>query len=317
MIASSLILSVVAFFGQGAQPVSLSHTFVKGEKNVYHVSSHLQMESREAGLTTWLPQDLDISYKFTTINNELLPDGGVKLHYVRPGATEVEGETFDTPAKTTTLKEVNEVDLVLSRANEVISHSEPVHKGAKWFIPTPSGQKDLGAFLGQFVNELFRLSIFAGSLDNSLDFSPRLPLEKVKVGDTWKRTIGYQPQKLKGADTMAIQRLDYVYTYVGPMDSDGRKVTRISAKLSFDTDLAKFATQLAGTDTGLKSLPIHLTASIDFDLDPKTLKTLEADATSEGGFAVFFTDSPDEAAEEVKLKGRTSLELVGSALLPK
>lgn len=308
------ILAALSLLGQ--QPTTLARIYASGEKNQYEVLSHLQVESRQKGLETWIPSDIDLNYKFTTQVTALLPDGVAKVHYLRPTVTQIYGETFDEPAKTTVDKLNLNYELTVSPANEILNQFDAGKKVGKWSSSAMKGQQDLGAFLGQFVSELYRLSVFAGSLDNALDFSPKFPLTSVKVGDTWKRTVGYQPQKLKGKGDMAVQRIDYVYTYKGLVDSsDGRKVVRVSASLAINSDLAAFATQLAGQDTGLKEMPLKLNSGIDFDLDPKTMKTLSAAATSEGSFRIVLSESPDVPYEEVKMKGQTNFKLIGSAII--
>lgn len=307
------LLAALALLPQ--QPTTLARVYANGEKNQYEVLSHLQIEQREKGLETWIPEDIDLNYKFTTQVTALLPDGVAKLHYLRPTVTQVIGETYDEPAKTTVDKLNLNYELTLSPANEILNQFDAGKKAAKWSGTASSKRQDLGAFLGQFISELFRLSVFAGSIENALDFSPKFPLGSVKVGDTWKRTVGYQPQKLKGKGDMAVQRLDYTYTYKGVVDSDGKKVVRVSAALAINSDLAAFATQLAGEDTGLKELPLRLNSGIDFDLDPKTLKTLSAVATSEGSFKIVLSESPEVPYEEVKMKGQTNFKLIGSAIV--
>jgi len=310
---SLALIAALSLLGQ--QPSSLSRVFVKGEKNQYEVLSHLQIETRGKGLETWIPEDLDLSYKFTSEVEAMLPDGVAKIHYLRPTVTQIFGETYDAPAKTTVDKLNLNYELTVSPANEIINHADLGKKASKWVGGASAKQQDLGEFLGQFINELFRLSVFAGSMDNALDFAPKFPLGSVKVGDTWKRTVGYQPQKLKGKGEMAIQRIDYTYAYKGLVDSGGNKVVRVTATLAINSDLAAFANQLAQTDTGLKEFPLTLASSIDFNLDPKTLKTISANATSQGGFRIVTSESPDEPLEEMKLKGQTSFRLIGSTIV--
>jgi len=172
-------------------------------------------------------------------------------------------------------------------------------------------------FLSQFISEVHRLALFAGNFESSLDFAPRLPFEKLNVGDTWKRTVGYSPQKLKGKNGKTVnQRLDYVFTYKGVVDSNGKKVYRVTGSCLLDSNLADFiheTFEVKPEDTGLKSIPLQLKTSIDFDLDMATQKTLRADATSEGGFKIIITAFPDDPVQEETFKGRTQLRLVPNA----
>jgi hypothetical protein len=165
------------------------------------------------------------------------------------------------------------------------------------------------------LNDVYRMALFVGSPDSSLDLSPKLPLEEVKVGDTWKRTVSYQPQTLKGAGgKKAIQRLDYVYTYLGTTVVNGRPIVRISGALDLDTDLGAYLNQLLKEegvqDSPIKAMPLKVKGRIQFELDAKTLRTLKADATTEGSFQVFLTGMPDRPIEEERFKGTTTMREV-------
>lgn len=321
-----LITALIAGAMVGApqdQEVSLLRVNKPGEKTTYEVKSHLLVESKQLGLNTWLPETLDFNYKFTTEVLTPKADGIVEMRYKRPTMTQIDGETFDTPAKTTVDKLNWEMILTLSPVNEIISMKDltpkkkdpPKTGGGKWVVaPVGGGAPQLGAFIGPFLSEVYRLSLFIGSLDSALDFSPKLPIFESKPGATWKKTVGYQPQSLVSKDGKSVvQRLDYVYTYRGVMESNGVKVHRVDAELDLKTDLAKFLhdnTGLQASDTGLKSIDLNLKAKIEFDLDLNTRKTLRANANSEGGFAIFLTQRPNAAVQEERLKGRTTLRLV-------
>lgn len=302
------------------QAVSLHRVFAKGEKLQYSVKSTLQSESRGGGLLTWMPEDLDILYKFTTSVTELKADGIAQVRYDRPTVTEVTGETAVSPPKSRTEKVDFKLDLTVSPINELLeikdlNPKKPPPVAARWSNSGRAGvapsTQDL---IDTFVGEVYRLSLFQGSIDTALDFSPKLPYDDVKPGDTWKRTAGYSPQALSGkAGQLAVQRLDYIYTYDGVMESDGKKVHRVTARLALKTDLASFANQIMKTTpekSGLKTIPLQLDASIAFDLDLATRKTLKALAKSEGGFSIVLTQSPDKPVHEERLKGHTRLSLL-------
>jgi hypothetical protein len=147
-----------------------------------------------------------------------------------------------------------------------------------------------------------------------MDFSPKLPYDEVVPGDTWKRTVGYSPQKLgaKG-EKLAVQRLDYTYTYRGMVGSGAKRFHRVTAELALKTDLAAFIHQTFNVKpdvTGLKEIPMSFKGSITFDLDPKTHRTVAAEAVSEGDFRVVSTTFPEDPEIEEKFKGRTTMRLV-------
>jgi hypothetical protein len=329
MIVSALLAT--AFFAQ-AEPVLLARKFVKGEKLDYVVSSSLTTETRGGGLETWMPSDYDIRYKFTTHVIETKPEGIVDLTYKRPTVTEVQGQTADSGPREKVEKVNYDLLVTVSPINEILNIKDlakpPATKktkkdddgDARWLVArggTPGKQIPL---IGQFISEVYRLSLFAGSFESALDFAPRLPFDKVKVGDTWQRTVGYSPQKVKGKDgKTAVQRLDYTYTYKGVVNSGGKQVQRVTAALKLDTDLNEFINQtfsVTSSDTGLKTIPLNLNSTIDFDLDMKTHRTLYAIAHSEGGFKIVLSSDPDTPAQEQRLKGSTELKLASMTVAP-
>lgn len=303
-----------------AAPVSLGRVFTPKEKLTYAVRSNLHSETRPRGLQTWIPEDLDINYDFTTEVEGLKADGIVVMRYQRPTVTEIQGETFDKPPVAKKQKVNYDFRLTVSPFNEVLEMKDltppkkPAKKTKAAYWKTPAGRQVLQGMIGQFVSEVYRLSLFVGNFESALDFAPRTPFDAVNVGDTWKRTVGYQPQKLKGKDgKMATQRLDFTYTYKGLVNGAKGKVHRVEGKLNFNTDLAEFVNQtfeVTSADTGLKAVPLSLDSTIVFDLDPKTRHALEANAQSDGQFKIVLTDNENDPIQEEKIKGRTSLKLV-------
>lgn len=312
-----------------AQEAQLARTHQLGEKLTYQVKSNMSIQHRVYGRPTWIPEDLDMNYQFTTEVKAIKPEGVVDMLYLRPTMTIITGETFDSPPKKNTEKVNFNLLLTVSPANEILNMKDlnPPPK------PKPGAKSD-GAliratsagytpaqipFIGQFIGEVHRLALFAGNLQSALDFSPRLPFDTLKVGDTWKRTVGYSPQKLKGKDGKTVnQRLDYTFTYKGLVDVNGKKVYRVSGECGLDTDLATYVNELfelKPEDTGLKSIPLKFKANIEFDLDQATRKTLRAVATSEGGFQIILTDLPNEPVEEETFTGQTTLRLVSQTIV--
>ena len=320
---ASLCLALLAF--RDPAPITLARKFVKNEKFAYSVTSHITAEMRQKGLQTFIPSDLDIDYAFNYTVQSLLPDGFAVLRFQQPTMTETEGETATSAPRPKTTKSDKVYLHTVSPVNEVVDTKDitpkkaaPKKKGgtatARW---TMSGAPPQAPIFGEYIGEMHRLALFIGSLD----FAPPLPLEPIRVGDTWKRTVSYQPQKLKGKNKSAVQRLDYVFTYLGPMKVAGKPVLRVQAKLDLNTDLADYLkTILEGMqeglskETNLKTMPLHMRATIDFDLDPTTRHTLSAAATSEGGFELFVKED-DEAYYEERFKGRTNLDLVGRKIV--
>jgi hypothetical protein len=208
--------------------------------------------------------------------------------------------------------------LTLSPINDIIDVRDLAKKPpakAGWTLSAARTRPQLQAILGEFMGEVYRLALFTGSFDSALDFSPRLPLDPVMAGDTWKQTVGYQPQKLRGTDKQAVQRLDYTLTYKGKVNLNGKIFERVEATMNLDTDLADFIHQTFKVDserTGLEKVPLKLQGKILFDLDPRTGRTVQANAETTGSFSIFAKDEPEAIIDE-QLKGRTLLKLLPPA----
>lgn len=292
-----------------AKPVVLGRVFRAGEADRYRVTARLTAERKQPGLETTIPQDIDISYEFSLAVRSLKADGIAEVLYARPIFTVVEGESFGLPERKSVTKDKTRQILTLSPLNEILDSKE--EKKAKW--RTASGRRRQGDFLGQFVNELRRLALFVGPPSSALDFNPRFPLDPVKPGDTWKRTVGYSPQKLSGKESQAVQRLDYLYTYDGLVTVNGKPFRRVTATLDFTTDLGAFFNQLVeakAEQTGLFKVPMTLKAKIEFNLDPKTNRTVSAFATSTGSYELFTTQDKDEPLFGEKMRGSTRMVTV-------
>lgn len=324
-ITTSLIAALA--FAQSEAPVTLSRTFVKGQKLSYEYKATLHTESREYGLVTWIPDDVDFAYKFSMEVQELKNDGFAKVLYTRPTMTIIEGETANRGPKTTTHKTNWKLQMTLSPFNEITELKDLTPKKPEKPKPKePDGdqeqlrvaakaQGDLSNLLvDNLTSGLTDLMLLLGTLDSSLDFAPRLPFEELKVGETWKRTVGYSPQKLAGKEgKMASQRLDFTYTYKGLVKSGNTEVHRIVADLALDTNLADFMNQSIPEELKsrslVKSLPFKMTSQIIFDLDKKTCHTVKAVATSDASSQIFLAIVQD-AYDENKMHSKITLRML-------
>ncbi len=314
---SSLVLAAPT---TAPAPVLLSRSFTLGEKLAYKVTASMRAQERHGSLDTFMPDNLDFSYAFTTEVKKLKSDGIVDLLYSRPTFTQENDEDTDSgPTKKVDTVNMSAI-LTLSPINQILEVKDltPKKKASsddRFFGANGTPRAQEGQFIA-FVGEMHRLALFMGSFESALDFNPKLPLDKVAVGDTWKQTVSYQPQKIKGdkQGKQEVERLDYVFTYKGLVNSEGKSVQRVQAQLAFNTDLGDFFNQMMETkpeDSHLKKIPMNFKATIDFDLDPKTFRTIRANAKSEGGFQIWITDLPDRPIEEENFKGATSETLVG------
>jgi len=304
MITAALLTLAIA----PQDPVQLQRVFSVGEKSSYAVRSLLQVQTKSIQLTEFIPFDIGLEYDFTTEVTKLKADGIAEMRYKRPTITQVDGETFDRPERRKVEKVNLDSLLTVSPINEILSSKDQGKKTGKWMLP---GRTALQNILTSFTQEIYRLSLFIGSIDSSLDFNPKLPFDPVKPGDTWKRTAGFSPQQVKGTEgKSAVQRLDYTYEYKGAMESNGQKFHRVTATLALDTDAGAYINQLLrkpASETGLKEAKLQLRATIEFDLDIRTCKTVKAVATSEGSVAISIIDVPQGPVLEERLKGTTTL----------
>jgi hypothetical protein len=289
-------------------PVELARKFTAGETLNYTVRASMQAQSRAQGLLTPIPEDLDLQYDFSVRVLRLKADGIAEVIYARPTFTTIEGETFDAPPKRTVERINQRVNLTLSPTNDILDNRVVTGR----MLSRAAVRRESVDLLDEFIGEMQRLALFVGPFDSALDIAPRFPLEPVSPGDTWQRTVGYQPQKMRGSDKQAVQRLDYTYTYRGPVTVNNKPFVRVEAVLKLDTDLAAFVRQIVSNPEALDDIakiPLKLDAKILFNLDPKTLHTVRAEATSEGLFGIYEKDDPEDPLLEERLKGRTVLQL--------
>jgi hypothetical protein len=310
-----------------AKPIELLRKFTAGEKLSYFARAQFTQEQRSGSLQTMLPADEEISYRFSLNVQKVKADGIAEILYLRPTMEIVEGDTADSAAKKTVEKLDLKFLLDVTPINEVVAQKDlnppkkPKDKDAQLLRTLGEKVRKQGtqadgvalSLLFSFVGEIQRLAFFVGPLDSGLDIAPTFSFDEVTVGSTWKKTVGYSPQKLKGqGNKQAVQRLDYTYTYMGVMkNKEGKDVQRIQGKVKLATDLIEYARQLVGGSAStsfFKSVPLNFEGTIDFDLDMTTLHMTKAAAVSTGSFAIELK-GVDQAYLENKFRGRTSVKL--------
>jgi hypothetical protein len=302
-------------------PIQLGRVFQKGQRLAYEVRSNLQIEQRQFGLHTFIPSELDINYDFTLEVQEMKADGIAQVLYLRPTMTQIDGETYAAPPKTTVHRTNIRLQLDVSPINEILNIRDlnppspaPARPDASRALMASGlqGAPEIPV-ISRYIQELYRLALFIGALDSGMDFSPKLPYEEVRPGATWRRTVGYQPQRLPGATgETVVKRLDYTFTYDGIVESGGRRVHRVTATLGLDTDAAPMLNQMVpggAATTGLSRAELKLSARIRFDLDLESMHTILAQAESEGSTRIFATQLGNEPALEDRFRGRTTLRL--------
>ncbi len=312
-------LIAAAVLSPQAEPVDLSRKFKAGATYSYAVRTHLMAEIRDHETVTFIPTETDINYDFNYTVTELKPSGIATIRYRRPTMDIVEGETAASPAITHREKVNYDLQINLSPVNEITNlkdmGSGKLHLGSvlKARAAVANAAPFVQDIVSQFSGELYRMALFTGSLDSALDFNPRLPFEPVEVGESWKRTVSYQPGELKGSKgEQAVQRLDMEYTYKGKIQKNGKTFDRISATVNLDTDAALFINQMLGmtsNQSGLAKLPLKMDSVIDFDLDPVTHDTVYASARTTGYWSLNVVGVPHAVREE-KLTGKATLQLI-------
>ncbi|MBL8064439.1 MAG: hypothetical protein JNM34_01145 [Chthonomonadaceae bacterium] len=314
-----LSVLLVSSIMQTAPEVELLRKFSTGTTQNYSVHSHIISEIKEEGMSFFLPMEFDLKYAFSIKVEEARKDGFAVVLYQRPTMTFVDGETADHPPRTKDEKVDYKVRMTLSPINEITDVTDlnpkkkESNKGFKVLTNLTKAPRQDGLF--SMIQEVRSLAMFSGNLDSSLDFSPKLPLEEVKTGDTWKKTVSYQPRELKGTGKQAVQRLDYTFTFEGLQEWNAKKAYVIRANLDLDTDAAKFIHQITGTNpetTGLKEVRLKLKNDIKFYLDEKTFSTMFAEAVATGGFKIVASDQPDEPVYEEKVTGKSTLKLLSA-----
>jgi hypothetical protein len=313
-----------------AKPLELLRKFTQGEKLSYFARAQFTEEERSGSLQTFLPSDEEISYHFTMLVQKVKADGIAEILYQRPTMDIVIGDTAESSAKKMTEKLDLKYLLDVTPINDVVAEKDlnppkkpketPGLKTIREMVRKQGSQAD-GVALGllfSFVGDIQRLAFFVGPLDSGIDIAPKFPFDEVTVGSTWKKTVGYSPQKLKGSgDKQAVQRLDYTYSYMGVMkNKEGKDVQRIQAKVKLDTDMIDYARQLVGgsaATTFLKSVPLSFEGTIDFDLDMVTHHMTKAAAVSSGSFSIL-AKGAEQPILENRFRGRTSVKMEGRSL---
>jgi len=223
MLAPTLLASLALL----APTVRLSRTFLPNEALSYRVQASMQVQERARGLNTWMPEDLTIKYDFSTAVKQLKADGIAMIRYRRPTLTTIDDSgQVDGPER-----KVEKLDwdvmLTVSPLNKLIDEKKLSGNGGAHLFFAPGFVPQASEF-GSFIGEVYRLALFAGGIDTSLDFAPPFPLREVAPGDTWISTVSYEPQKRRGKEGKStVQRLDYTYTYKGLVNSNGRSVQRV------------------------------------------------------------------------------------------
>lgn len=329
MLTAALLSTVLLGQAQGATaaqpaPVLVNRVFKKGEVDTYRMNALLVIEMREPGLETYMPMEVGYEYSFTTSVSALDADGNATMRYERGPTVRIDGAYGSTPERRVRESDGFKMDLVVTPINEFIKAEEvkPPAKPAprktntlRAMMQQGPGQQITDQLMGQYIMDLYRLSLFVGSFESSFDFTPKFLDSPIRVGRTWRSTISYQPQRLAGTNRQAVQRLDMVYRYDGPMTVNGKPIQRVSATLGLDTDMAPFIAQTYGIPANqnpFRAMRMKFDSKLTFDLDPKTFKTIRARSDSTGNILV--ETKADGVIAERRLTGESNFQLVSTRM---
>lgn len=319
----SLALGIV-HLAHLAGPVTLTRKFALGEKLSYKFENVMILKQRDYRLETFYPERQGFEYGFTTEVTGLKDGGFCEMLYDRPYMVAITGANAEHEEIRSKINMSLKAKLTLSPINEItavvdLAGKPAKPKSGKWISPAFVGKKaEISQdMISSMIQDVVRLSAFVGGVDSGLDLAPPLPVDEVNVGDTWKKTISYAPQKVKGAKEgkMSVQRLDYVYTYKGKVQENGKTYERIEGSLNLDTDAVNYFNSFYenASESPLRSVKFKVAAKILFDLDPTTYRTLKTTAHCDSAFQIFIKDIKDQAYEEAKIESDSTLRLASSS----
>lgn len=329
------VLLLCAAIGSGQPqatqaPVTLQRTFTLGQKSKYHVEATIENATRRpaSGLQTFLPSETILSYDFFT-RVKKVEAGNATMSYYRPYMIETDDNGQPTGPSTIKVKLEMMADLTLSPINAMldVKQTGSSKKPEIEQIPTPNSfaaplaataRKQGGDLIGGFIQQMQQLAVFIGGPQSSLDFKPDLGLTPVSVGDTWKRTVGYEPQRLGGdKGKTQVMRLDITYTYKGSTTYQGKPVLEVDGEIHLDSDVVNYLKdqfKVTSSQTNIKSIPLKLDESLVFYLDPKSMQTIYAKVSSTGGYTITATVAAAPIVE-TKITGSAEMTLVSNTIV--
>lgn len=309
------ILLIVIGGAASPDKVTLARIYAVNQKSTYAFSSRLDLESRKYPIETFFPVRYLTNYTFTSDVENLKPDGVADLRFKRPKIKFDQSESPWGAAEKETI-EVNEnILFTMSRSNQVLTMKDetPPREGKKgggtfWMRATALPAMLQLEIVGNYVQQIVQLAGFV----NFFDRGPILPARPIAVGETWKETTAYAPITIKaGADKgkNLVARLDYVYTYKGQSEWDGKPVTWIQGRLVQDTDAAAYVAELYGYEPAafpVTSIKLKLDMTVDYYLDPTNLWPLRVVGKSNGEASITVRRISGPV-EEIRVKGEAYL----------
>lgn len=311
------LLAVAALGQAAAQPTDLTRVFTKGESFRNQVRTELVIERRypALGQQTAFPESQGLEFVSTLEVKDVKNGGFATAIYRRPFMTLVLGETVDAPERRERVTTNFNLQMDISPINEVTAIKDmnpparPTRPGggtAQMLRVLTPAQDDMrgavDAFVGQFAGTLYQFALGVSTIEDGIDLAPKLPYEPVTIGETWKRTVGFAPQRAGAGSRVENRRFDITFTYAGPVQRNGRQMLLINGLLKVDGDVAGFINQdsrRGAADSGIREFPLKMESNIAFYLDPKTRHTIEADVTTKGSMRIVTTQTVTPLMEEV------------------
>lgn len=298
------------------EPVALERVFRQGETSTYDFNTRIMLDARNYPLETFIPVNDQVYYTFTLTTERLKPDGVADVRFKRNKITIRYGERFDEPPKEEKLGRDENIVFTLSRTNQVLSlrDESPKPPPGGWYSAllrhvSPVAATKAFDIIDDWITQMHQLAGFV----NFFDLGPILPAHPVEPGATWKETVGYAPVTVtEGADKGRTlnARIDYVYTFMGEADYQGRKVYHIQGAYKHDADAAKYIADLlaeARITSPYKAIRLQMDGKVDYYLDKSTCSVIRIQAEANGYFGLTVNELPDAPVVEEKIRSRASL----------
>lgn len=313
-----MMAAVMALALSPAEPVTLERVFRQGETLTFDFSTRINLDVRDYPLETFIPVNDRVLYTFTLTTERLKPDGVADVRFKRNKVTIRYGERFDEPPKEEKVGRDENFLFTLSRTNQVLSLRDESPKpppsggglrSAMLRYASPAAAEMAFDIIDDWITQMHQLAGFV----NFFDLGPILPAHPVEPGETWKETIGYAPVTVaEGADKGRTlnARIDYVYTFMGEANYQGRPVYHIQGTYKHDTDAAKYIEDLlkeARMASPYKEIRLRMEGKVDYYLEKTTCAVIRINAEAEGYFGLTVNQMPDAPVMEEKIKSSASL----------
>ncbi len=307
---------------QDPDAVLLRRQFRVGDVEKFVLVKELDSEVQRGNLLSWIPNKWTVTQRYTMKTTGLQGAGtaDLRLDYEK---TKVHYGQFLDEGPHDDFEDPEFIVLFFSPTNEILKiydMTPPKKKTPKsdpgdeegGLYASRAGTGEAQARGGDFLSQVQRMVSFPGLMD----FGPKLPYRKVKVGDTWHSTLDFLPGMAVGTDPSRrgnkSTRVDITYRYDGIKERNGKKFVQINgsfgAKLDLKTPLLADLPIQIRMRSPITKATIEVKGEMNFFLDPQTLKTNYAEANSTGDVQIDTTEAFTPIRLGMKLKGSATLK---------